>query len=208
MIFPVLAQESPSGTKPVSCKQESDCLEKLSGRARRDGDTLSLRLEGGKTKIFKTDRKACENDDAERCVVYELRAYRPGQHVYVVGWTLYEGEGAGLVDIKTGDVFVLPSVPVFSPSGLRFTATDNDFHGDPEFRVGIWSLEGGKAKQEFRYSSADKMAVEVWNVVNWDGETRIRFEVGFEDASRAPAEADAILKAQGWLLNWPAAKAR
>ena len=208
MMGPALAQADLSGTAPVSCQQEAECLSKLGGKARRDGDVLTLRLEGEKTKTFKTNQQACEKDDADHCIVYELRAYRPAQKVYVVGWSLYEGEGAGLVSLKTGDVLALPSLPVFSPSGQRFAIVGNDLHGAPEFQVGIWSLEAGKAKEEFRYSAVHEEDPEIWSILNWDGETRIRFKVGFEFKSIPSAETDAVLQARHWVLNWPAAKAK
>jgi hypothetical protein len=207
--IPAFAQTEASGMKPISCKQEADCLANLTVKAHREGDVLTLRLEGGKTKAFKTNRQACENDNANDCIVYELRAYRPAQNVYVVAWTLYEGKGAGLISTKTGDVLVLPDMPDFSPSGQWFVAVDNDPHYTPEFQVGIWSLQGGAAKQEFRYGTPQDISPEGWNVLGWDGDKRIRFEVGgLDDDSVPKVETDAVLREQGWLLNWPLSKSK
>ncbi len=202
---PVLAQTSSASQEPISCDQESGCLIKLPEKVRRDGDVLILTLDNGQVTNFKTNRQACENDDADNCMVYELRSYRPTQRLYVVEWAAYEGRGAILVSTKTGELLGLPTIPIFSPSGQRFVAfKDEDY--DPTYEVSIWSILGGEAKQEFRYKAPENALPEGWNAIDWDGESRVVFKVFPLYDEAHSVETDAVLKEQGWVLNWPSPK--
>lgn len=202
--------QTPSSTQdPVSCDQESGCLAKLPEKARRDGDVLILTLDDGQITNFKTNRQACENDDADNCIIYELRSYRPTQKLYIVEWAAYEGRGAVLVSAKTGELLRLPTMPIFSPSGQRFVAfKDEDYDPvfDPDYEVGIWSILSDEAKQEFRYKAPENALPESWNAMGWDGESRVVLKVFPLYDEAHSVETDAVLKEQGWVLNWPSPK--
>lgn len=195
--------QAPS-TAPIACDEEAACLAKLKGMASREGDVLTLKLANGTTKTFKDNRKACEEDDGASCVSYQLRGYRPAQNVYVIGLTLYEGLGAELVSMRTGEVLSLPNMPEFSPSGRLLAAVDNDQTDTPEYKIGIWSLDGeGRAKQELRYipPSLD----EVWEIVRWEGDAKVVFKVNsFDDAPLTAANrGETLLNEQVWAVNRP-----
>ncbi|MGJ5239717.1 hypothetical protein ACQR14_18990, partial [Bradyrhizobium oligotrophicum] len=73
--------------------REAACLSELSGRVSRTGETLTIRLETGKLKTYRNNSKACENDDAQRCVGYVLLGYHPQGSVYAIQLSFYEGSG-------------------------------------------------------------------------------------------------------------------
>ena len=68
---PAFAQDKLISAQ-VSCEREADCLERLKGLAGRDSDNLTLQLENGTSKVYRSNHQACKDDVASDCVVYEL----------------------------------------------------------------------------------------------------------------------------------------
>jgi hypothetical protein len=126
--------------KNVSCSQETDCLAQLGGIAQRQGDTLRLKLANGATKTLTGNHQACDNDDGENCLRYNLRAYLPAQHVFVVAWNGYEEHGSFVISTKTGRSVELDfSLPQFSPSGRWFASVNVNTIDESQYAVAIWS---------------------------------------------------------------------
>ncbi|ANY78935.1 hypothetical protein BB934_12540 [Microvirga ossetica] len=202
--LPALAQ-STSPLMEVSCEREAECLARLNGLAKREGELLFLRLENGKSEIYLDDRQACKDDNASDCVKYKLRAYRPDQKLFVVGYSLYEGSGANVVSAKSGRTVFLTNLPVFSPNGRFFAAADSDPHYERKYEIAVWSFVSGKAKQEFTYSTPKTAREESWEVLGWDGNDRIKLKVGIPDDAYEMQESETKLvrTKQGWKLNWP-----
>jgi hypothetical protein len=78
---PVLGQTGPAQA-PIVCGvkdyvEDADCRNKLKGLFTRKGDTLTLRLDDGKTKTYVGNHAACEgeNADAEKCLVFNVLRY-------------------------------------------------------------------------------------------------------------------------------------
>ena len=206
---PALAQPWPS--TPVRCTtEEADCLSKLNGLAWRSGDALTLRLGTGRTKTLQGDRQACTDHDANKCLLYELHAFLPAAHVYVVQWTIYEDGGADVVSAKTGQSVSLNSLPEFSPNGQAFVSVDADELNGRDYDVAIWSVSRGVLKEEFRYLAAASDPYEFWEFLGWDGNDRIRLKVtvNMGTGGALVRETDAVRTGQGWKLDRPKASAR
>jgi hypothetical protein len=48
------------------------CLAELAARASRTGNVLSLKLDDGSTRTFRSNPEACKNDIADKCINYRL----------------------------------------------------------------------------------------------------------------------------------------
>jgi len=200
---PAGAQKDSLNQEPISCQIEEECFAKLRGKVSRKDDGLILRLGNGKIRKIR-DSKACKTGDAPECVSYSLRGYRPAQGVYLVIGHGWEANSVLLVNAGTGDQTELPDEPHFSPSGRWFVV----FGGEYENHLSIWALEAGRAKRELLYDYDGNGTSETWRFLGWDGETRIRLEASSAETSGKDVETDAVLNAQGWVLNWPVPKAR
>ncbi|QRM29587.1 hypothetical protein [Microvirga sp. VF16] len=202
---PALAQNISPKKGMVQCEREADCLSELKSIVTRKGNILYLRFENGAAEAFKEDRQACEEDDGEKCLRLNLRAYRPAQYVYVVQWRGYEESGSLIISSKTGASITLPSLPHFSPSGRWFASIDPNPYEGSEYAVAIWSTAPDKPKQVFRYRIPEKILNERWEFIEWDGDDRIKFKVTFDKENGATQESmtSADRTQQGWNLNWP-----
>jgi hypothetical protein len=204
-----LAQPWPSA--PVRCTNEADCLANLEGLAWRTGDALTVRLEGGRIKMFQGDQQACTDHDADKCLSYELRAFLPAAHVYVVEWTTYEDRGGAVVSAKTGQSAVLGSLPEFSPKGQTFVSVDNDELNGRDYDVAIFSAGRGVLTEVFRYHTAASDPYEFWEFLGWDGDDRIRLKVTINMGTGGAflvRETDAVRTGRGWKLNRPQTSTR
>jgi hypothetical protein len=169
---------------------------------RRDGDVLELKLQNGKFKTYQSNRKACENHDAERCVIYELRAYLPSQNAFVIEGKSYEGEAHEVVSRKTGRAAQLETRPEFSPSGKRFVSVNNKELGSHSYDVAIWVMTPDEPKLEFRYETPQGDRYELWEFRGWDGEDRIKLGVNVGGAM-LPFESEAVRTRAGWQIKRP-----
>jgi hypothetical protein len=169
---------------------------------RRDGDLLELKLQNGKFKTYQSDRKACENHDAERCVIYELRAYLPSQNAFVIEGKSYEGGAHWVVSRKTGRAVQLETRPEFSPTGKRFVSVNGAELGSHSYDVAIWVMTPDEPKLEFRYETPQGDRYELWEFRGWNGEDRINLEVKVGNAM-VPFESEAVRTAAGWQIKRP-----
>jgi len=200
-----LAQSGPPAKDIVYCEREKDCLAKLNGLADRKGNVLRLKLENGTEKTFRENRQACDAHDAEECLRYDLRAYLPAQHAYVVKWSGYEESGSLVISTKTGHSVELDSLPQFSPSGRWFASVNVNQIDESQYAFGIWSTTPDGPQQVFRYSARMTQPDEHWEFVGWDGDDRIKLKVSINPGSgqMREMETSAVRTAQGWRLNWP-----
>jgi hypothetical protein len=169
---------------------------------RRDGDILELKLQNGKFKTYQSNRKACEKHDAERCVIYELRAYLSSQNAFVIEGKSYEGEAHEVVSRKTGRAVQLETRPEFSPTGQRFVSVNDKELGSHSYDVAIWVMTPDEPKLEFRYETPQGDRYELWEFRGWDGEDRIKLEVKVGSAM-VPFESEAVRTKAGWQIKRP-----
>lgn len=184
----------------VRCERESDCLRGLKGRAARQGEALRLRMADGQWKILRSNKKACDRDEVEKCVVRELRAHLPTQALFVVEWTTSGDGGSEVISAVTGQVATLDTMPEFSPSGRWFVSVDPDELNDRQYDIGIWSVEDGEISQVFSYMR-DGSDYEAWEFQGWDGDDRIKLRVTRPNA--APVDTEALRTDAGWVLKRP-----
>jgi len=101
--------------------REAACLREFGTRARRMGNVLSLKLDDGRTKIFRNDPCPEEEDtENKKCVDYYLVGFHPVSRRYMVHASLYQGYECQLVSARTGNVTTLPNTPIFAPDGTTF----------------------------------------------------------------------------------------
>ena len=195
---------SPTG--PIHCGTEADCLLRLKGIARREGDVLRIKLQNGKTKIYKSDRKACDSTtNVDGCIVHEFAIYYPAVNAFAVDIGFYEGGQAEVGSTRTGQVVTLDTLPEFSPSGRWFVSVSNTEMGDRAYDVGIWSTAPDVPKQELRYRTPSGEPYEYWEFQGWDGDDRVLLSVSVNlgNGAMRDFETDAVRTEQGWKLNRP-----
>lgn len=197
LLNPALAQTSSTSQGIIACIEEKDCLAKLRGKVNRNGRVLTIALENRKSRKFENS-KSCETHD-EACESYVLEGYRPAQGIYLVTWHGFESDGVILISARTGQTEQVPNIPKFSPSGNSFAAHGGEY----DRRVTIWSVKEGEIKQELVYDYDFAQGNEAWSVLGWEGEVRVRFQVSPSHTYEKDIETDAVLKEQGWILNWP-----
>lgn len=183
--------------------REAACLRELGKIAGRKGDVLSLRLENGQSKVYKTNTKGCETDEARNCIQYWLAGYHPVAHVYSISIQYYEGSGVELVNARTGKTLRLSGMPYFSDDGSRFLVIDNDYAhgGDDDLAVGV--TEGEVPALQWKHTWKDE-PVE-WRHQRWIDNDHVALRVFPADTQqKCPDDnCDAILVRfnDGWVIR-------
>jgi len=172
----------------------------MKGLASRQGDVLRLKLADGKWKTLRSNKKACDRNDAARCVVRELRAYLPTDAIYVVEWTTAGDGGSEVISATTGRTETLDTMPEFSPSGRWIVSVDPDELNERHYDIAIWSVEGGELTPVFSYMR-NETAYEAWEFRGWDGDDRIKLRVTRPNA--AAVDTEAVFTETGWKLKRP-----
>ncbi len=200
----VEAQAAASTPAPVHCEREADCLAKLKGLVSRKAETLILKVEGGRSKVFQGNARACDEGDADNCISHKLRAYLPAQNAYVVQWIGYEDDGAYVISTKTGTMVRINTMPEFSPSGRWVVSVDSDELNARPYDVAIWATDPEYLKEELRYTRDANGPYEAWEFLGWDGDERIRFKVYVNNGHGPMTEVEttAVHWNDGWKLNW------
>ncbi|MGY3454418.1 hypothetical protein [Bradyrhizobium sp. USDA 4353] len=206
-LAPSAFAQGPSGagadTAPVECTikdnvEDADCRTRLKGLFARKADTLTLMLEGGKTKAYRGNRAACDGDDVKNCVVYNLQRYFPAIESFVVSKSFYECGEYQLVSRRSGNVTVMSEVPQLSPSGKYLLSIDINDACERMYDIAIWSAQSDPPKLEFRYKAEQ---YENWEAVGWaaDGRLKLRAQVNTEKGAY-DQEAELVRDASGWKL--------
>ncbi|MBR0828152.1 hypothetical protein JQ596_21685 [Bradyrhizobium manausense] len=182
--------------------RELVCLRELGRLANRRGDTLSLQLENGTSKVYRTDTKACEADDAQHCVQYWLAGYHPVAHVYSIVVKYYEGSGVELVSARTGAKLLLPGVPFFSDDGANFLIIDNDYAHGGEYDLAVGSTAGDAPALQWKHAQD---ALFEWRHQRWIDEDHVALRVFPADTEqKCPDDnCDAVLVRfnDGWTVR-------
>jgi hypothetical protein len=132
---------SPSAGTQTANGAEAPVLATMAERASRDGKTLKLRLDHGRTlKIVDCD-EACAVDDYR---VHRLVTYWPQYRYYVLSIGYYEGQGGFLIDEANGEVISVVAPPVLSPSGRYAIAWDSSLENDRKIRMEWFNLQERK----------------------------------------------------------------
>ena len=172
---------------------EAACLLEFAKRASRKGDRLTLRLENGASKVYRSDPKACAADDVQKCTYYRFVGYHAKAQAYSIAIQYYEGRGVELVSARTGNVLRLSGTPYFSADGSRFIVIDNDYAYGGPYDLAIGSTANSSFALEWQQES--KEGPLEWRLQRWIDNDRIALRVfPAETGQKCPAnDCDAIL---------------
>ena len=196
-----LGQTGPAQA-PVVCEvkdniEEPACRTKLKGIFTRSGDTLSINLDGGKTKKYVGNHAACDSDNTDKCLIFRVARYYPQTQSYLIDRVLYEGGYFLFVSRRTGSEIRVSGNPVLSPNAKYLIAIDQDDTGEREYDIAIWSLETDPPKQEFKYLAKQ---YENWEITAWKDDTHIGMKAWVNGKTSYDQEAELVRKDKGWTL--------
>jgi hypothetical protein len=159
-------------------KLEPNALKAADAGAVRQGRRLILNLSSGANKTY-VDRPECGSEDPvkqSKCQQYKLIAHVPSRGMFVLVEATHEGADYLLVSDVSGDEAIVPSFPIFSPSGEHvLVLSQNDAIG--EYAIQVWRRDGARF------------------VLDWQGWPRVEGEVKYKLA-RLPSEDVIELQAQ------------
>ncbi|KRR18177.1 hypothetical protein CQ14_24940 [Bradyrhizobium lablabi] len=183
---------------------EAACLREFGKLASREGDLLTLRLENGASKAYRDEGKACETDDAARCISHRLAAYHPEARVYSIVIGYYEGSAAELLSGRTGNVLRLSGTPYFSPDGSKFIVIDNDYaYGGPN-DLSVGSNVNGSLSLEWEHAT-EQGELREWRLARWIDNDHIALRVFPADTGQKCPDnnCDAMLVrfGNGWAIR-------
>jgi hypothetical protein len=183
---------------------EQRCLAQLKGIASRAGDILTLKLDNGQTKTFRSETKACDEADAEKCLKYWLTAYLPALRAFIIDASAWEAGGVAYVSRRSGAVTMLEEQPQFSPSAQRFAVVKASESEPIDNAIVIYSTATDPPTLEWSYPQPQDYAL--YKFVGWDGENRIRLSLYTRLTPHdelGEYDADLVRLPQGWMLNRP-----
>lgn len=183
--------------------REAVCLRELGTLAKRNGDVLSLQLESGTSKVYRTNIKGCETDDARNCIRYRLAGYHPIARVYSMAIQYYEGSGVELVSARTGQTLLLSGVPYFSDDGSRFVVIDNDYAHGGEHDLAIGTIVSDVLALQWQHQPQDGLVE--WRHQRWIDNDHVALRVFPTDAEQKCPDnnCDAIVVRfnDGWAIR-------
>ena len=188
---------SDAGT-PDPEARETICLRELRERARRTGNILSLKLENGTTKLFRSNPESCKKDDAKNCVEYRLIGFHTSAGRYLVNVTYYENFECKLVSVRTGKATTFRNVPHFAPDGSTFFVTGYD--GSYDNWLGIGSVASDPPALVWE---KDPVFGESWEFLRWIDNDQVALVNTTKSEICPNGNCEAILKRKGaaWALE-------
>ena len=190
---------------PIVCDvknnvEDADCQNKLKGLFTRKGDTLTLKLDGGKSKAYVGNAAACdgENVDVEKCLVFVVLKYFPQVRSYLVERGLYECGAYLFVRRRTGSETVMYSIPVLSPNAKYLLSIDQSDACDRKYDIAIWSTQTDPLKLEFKYSAKQ---YENWEITGWENDTHVKLKGFINGKAPYDQEAELVRNESGWALQ-------
>jgi hypothetical protein len=205
---PVLAGSARSQTipaqVPIVCHvkdnvEDSACQQRLKGLFARDGDKLTLKLGGGKSKSYTGNGAACdgENVDAGKCLVYNVLAYYPQIQFYVIEQGYYECGSYLLVSRRSGSETAMKEIPILSPNAKYLVLTDQSDACDRDFEIGVWSVQD-PPKLEFKYNAR---GYENWEIKAWKDDRHLDMKAFVNGPTSYVQEAELVRGESGrWSL--------
>ncbi|NIQ06855.1 MAG: hypothetical protein GWO20_14355, partial [Candidatus Korarchaeota archaeon] len=144
--------KGPDGTVQNEEDEEMLRIERFKENVRRDGDTLYLKLDSG-DYLGLSDLTDCSR--WETCTLYRFVDYLEDVGIYLVSVDYYEGFEYLMVSAKSGEKYMVPAFPKFSPDRKRFVAVSADDSGYNENGVFVWRLEDDGIVSELSYRPFD-----------------------------------------------------
>jgi hypothetical protein len=202
---PAVGQAKPA-QEPIVCDiqdniEDAGCQDQLKDMFTRDGDTLILRLNNGKSKTFVGNRAACdgENVDAGKCLVFYVVSYFPQTQSYLVKRGRYECGDYLFVSRRTGSETLTSEIPLLSPNAKYLLSVDQSDACDRKYDIAIWSMHTDPPTLEFKYQPKQ---YENWQVEAWESDTRINMK-GWINGETLSYDQEAVLlrKGKSWILD-------
>lgn len=187
---------------PVVCEtrdntEDAACLNKLKGLFTRNGDKLTINLDGGKSKTYAGNSAACAADNVEKCVIFTMARYFPQSRSYVIAKGYYEGADYLFVNRRTGSELVVAEIPALSPNAKFLISIDQNDAGERDYDIGIWSMDSDPPKQEFKYKAKQ---YENWEVTAWKDDAHLGMKAWVNGQTSYDQEAELVRKDKGWTL--------
>jgi len=198
-----LAQRS-AGESPIVCEvkdnvEDAACRTKLAGLFTRTGDTLILKLDGGKSKAYVGNVAACDaNADTSGCVAFMLLGYFPQTQSYLVAKAFFECGDYLFVSRRTGSETVMRAMPVLSPNAKYLLSIDQSDACDRNYDIAIWSMQTDPPKLEFNYQAKQ---YENWQVTAWEDDAHLKLKAFINGKPPYDQEAELVRIASGWVLQ-------
>lgn len=201
---PLLGQTLPTQA-PIVCNvkdhvEDAACRNQLKGLFARQGDTLTLKLDGGKSKTYVGNLAACdgENADVSKCLVFTVQRYFPQTQSYFVERGLYECGNFLLVSRHSGSETALPEIPVLSPNAKYLLSIDQSDACDRDYDIAIWSMQTDPPTLDFKYKAKQ---YENWEVKAWESDTQITMKAWVNGKTSYDQEAQLVRNERGWTLK-------
>jgi hypothetical protein len=131
-------------------KEEQVRIAKYSEYARRDGDTLYLKLNSGMEKSFK-NLTGC-NETGE-CTYYEFKEHLADLNLYVLDIHFYEGGHYLVISGISGKSYLMYAYPKVSPDRVHLVAVSDNEGGGSENSIHLWRIEQSELIEEFSYNT-------------------------------------------------------
>ena len=195
----IRCQQDGRGTTATPSADERACLSKFRGIVTRSGDTLTFKLDDGKTKILQSNKKACEDTPVGDCIIYDLVGFIRGSHQFVVGLSLYESQYVELVSRRTGIVTKLEGYPHLSPNGKLFVTVAASDAWEIQSPIAIYA-NTDPPKLIWRFP--EPREYEQYSFDGWDGEDRIILHT----TTDPQIETDVRRSSDEWVLRRPNGK--
>jgi hypothetical protein len=201
---PALGQTIPDQA-PIVCNikdnvEDAACRKQLKGLFTRNGDTLTLKLDGGQSKTYVSNLAACdgENADASKCLVFRVLSYFPRTQSYLVERGLYECGAYLFVSRHTGSETVMSAIPVLSPNAKYLLSIDQSDACDRKYDIAVWSMQTDPPKLEFKYEAKQ---YENWEVKAWENDTHIKMKAWINGKTSYDQEAELVRNESDWTLE-------
>ena len=188
---------SIQGDKP----EERPCLQQLRDVMERNDSVLTLKLDNGKAKVFKSNVEACERGP-DGCVEYRLAGYIESDRQFVVQVLQYEYSFVNLVSRRNGNATKLEDWPHLSPNNKRFVVVAASDAWDIDDAIAVFSAATDPPQLLWKFPRPHEY--EQYSFDGWDGEGRVLLLVTSNgDTATTDLKTDLKLTAQGWQVKRP-----
>jgi hypothetical protein len=172
-------------------EREAVCLKELGGRASRKGHVLSLKLDNGATKTFRSHYKGGEDTEYEQYYLVGFYSTYATAGAYLVVDLQYEYTSYRLVNVHTGETTKVEGVPRLAPDNLTFFVKECDGGCSIAIRS-----RASPARPLWESQIADGVNGNVWDFVRWIDSNQIAVR-SVETADCPHGGCEAILKRDG-----------
>jgi hypothetical protein len=170
--------------------REAACLKELGKQASRKGNVLSLKLDDGTAKTFRTETAGCNGDGPKKCEEYRLVGFYPLPGAYLLLSQGFEIYGFKTVNIHTGETKEFDGVPRLAPDNATFFV--KSCHDGCTISI---ETMASAAPPVWQTSSPDADAE--WEFVRWIDNDQVGLRISGKSPHCEQGDCEAILKRSG-----------